>query len=192
MNYLFLRKKRRLAHNAMAGEFSFFAFCIVMCFINLHATIAVFLVTFFISRIIMVVGNWTQHSFIDPADPANPYKSCITTLNVKYNIRCWNDGYHSSHHARPALHWTEHPVSFQQTIDEYARNKAIVFDGLDFGGVFLCLMTKNYKKLANHLVNVKAEFESEAEALALLKERTRKFSEEVLQSGNYQAASLKL
>lgn len=188
MTYLFARKKRKLAHNAMAGEFSFFAFCIVMCFINLPATLAVFVVTFFISRMIMMVGNWTQHSFIDPADPANPYKNCITTLNVNYNKRCWNDGYHTSHHARPALHWTEHPVAFQQTLDEYAKNQAIVFDKLDFGGVFVCLMTKNYEKLAAHLVNVQGAFGSDEEAIIILKERTKKFSEEVLQSGNYQAA----
>jgi fatty acid desaturase len=188
ITYLFARNKKKLAHNAMAGEFTYFVFCIGMCFVNLDATLAVFVVTFVISRMIMMVGNWTQHSFIDPSDPANPYKNGITTLNVNYNKRCWNDGYHSSHHARPALHWTEHPVVFQQTLDEYSSNKAIVFDRLDFGGVFLCLMTKNYDKLAKHLVNVNDVFQSDEEVIAILQERTKKFPEEVLQSGNYQTA----
>jgi fatty acid desaturase len=188
LTYLFSRRKKRLAHNAMAGEFSFFAFCIVMSFINLHGTLAVFVVTFFISRMIMMIGNWTQHSFIDPADPSNPYKNCITTINVHYNKRCWNDGYHSSHHARPALHWTEHPVELQETIGEYARNRSIIFDGIDFGGVFFCLMTRNYQRLAKHMVNVGGVFHSEEEVIAIMKERTKKFPEEILQSGNYQAA----
>jgi len=185
LQYLFSRKKKKLAHRAMAGEFTFFAFCIVMCFVNFAGTMAVFVVTFFISRMIMMVGNWTQHSFIDPAEPDHPYKNCITTLNVHYNKRCWNDGYHTSHHARPALHWTEHPHSFMENIDEYAKHKAIVFDKLDFGGVFLCLMTKNYQKLVDHLVNIKGEFSTEEEAIAILRERTKPFTPEMLQSGHY-------
>lgn len=188
IQYLFARRKQKLAHNAMAGEFSFFAFCIVMCFVNLPGTMAVFVVTFFVSRMIMMIGNWTQHAFIDPDDPDNPYKNCCTTLNVKYNKRCWNDGYHISHHARPALHWTEHPNSFKQNLDEYAKNKAVVFDGLDFGGTFLCLMTKNYDKLAKHFVNVNGVFQSDEEVIAMLKVRTQKFPEEVLHSYTYQPA----
>jgi fatty acid desaturase len=188
MDYLFTRKKKRLARNAMAGEFSFFAFCIIMCFVNLSGTMAVFIVTFFISRMIMMVGNWTQHAFIDPADPANPYKSCCTTINVNYNKRCWNDGYHSSHHARPALHWTEHPNYFKENLDAYSDNRAVVFDQLDFGGVFLCLMTKNYEKLARHFVNVNDTFHSDKEIIDMLKIRTQKFPEEILHTGNYQPA----
>jgi fatty acid desaturase len=188
MDYLFTRKKKKLAHSAMAGEFSFFIFCIIMCFVNFDGTMAVFVVTFIVSRMIMMVGNWTQHAFIDPADPAHPYKSCVTTLNVTYNKRCWNDGYHTSHHARPALHWTEHPNSFLQNLDQYAAHRAVVFDRLDFGGVFLCLMTKNYDKLARNFVNVNGVFSSDEEVISMLKERTRKFPEEILHTGHYKTA----
>jgi len=180
LQYLFSHKKKKLAHKAMAGEFSFFIFCIIMCFINLPATLAVFVTTFFISRTIMMIGNWTQHAFIDATDPANPYKNCCTTLNVHYNHRCWNDGYHTSHHARPALHWTDHPQSFRENLHEYARQKAVVFTEIDFGGVFFCLMTKNYRKLADHFVNIDNSFQSEADVQAMLKKRTKKFPEEVL------------
>jgi hypothetical protein len=159
-----------------------------MCFVNFDGTMAVFVVTFIVSRMIMMVGNWTQHAFIDPADPAHPYKSCVTTLNVRYNKRCWNDGYHTSHHARPALHWTEHPNSFLQNLDQYAAHRAVVFDRLDFGGVFLCLMTKNYDKLARNFVNVNGVFSSDEEVISMLKERTRKFPEEILHTGHYKTA----
>lgn len=187
IQYLFSRRKKRLAHNALAGELSFFAFCIMMCFVNFAGTMAVFVVTFIVSRMIMMVGNWTQHAFIDPNDPANPYKNCCTTINVRYNQRCWNDGYHTSHHARPALHWTEHPVNFQRHLHDYAVNKAVVFDRLDFGGVFLCLMTQNYQKLANHFVKVENAFESDAAVISMLQERTRKFPEEIRHTFGYQA-----
>ena len=188
IDYLFSRNKKRLAHNAIAGESAFFLFCIIMSFVNFAGTMAVFVVTFFISRMIMMVGNWTQHSFVDPADPSNPYKNSITTLNVLYNKRCWNDGYHTSHHARPALHWTEHPINFIRNLDEYASQRAVVFDRLDFGGVFLCLMTRNYEKLARHFVNINNTFRSDEEVIAMLKERTKKFSEEIIHNGQYEAA----
>ena len=62
-----------------------------------------------------MMGNWTQHAFVDGEDPGNAYKNSITCINVKYNKKCWNDGYHISHHIRPAMHWTEHPTFFQKT-----------------------------------------------------------------------------
>ncbi len=187
--YLFARNKKKLAHNAMAGEFTFLMFCTVMCFVNLPGTLAVFIVTFFISRMIMMVGNWTQHSMIDPVDPANPYKNCITTINVHYNKRCWNDGYHTCHHAKPGLHWTEHPVDFKNNLEKYAAQKAIVFDRYDFGHVFFALMNKRYDWLAKHVVNINNTFSSDEEIIELLKERTRKFSPDVDFLKHYNAAS---
>lgn len=188
LSYLFSRNKKKLAHNAMAGELTFFAFCLLMSFVNLHATIAVFVVTFFISRTIMMLGNWTQHSLIDPDDPSNPYKNCITTLNVKYNRRCWNDGYHTCHHAKPGLHWTEHPVEFQKNIHQYAAEKAIVLDGYDFGHVFFALINKRYDWLAKHVVNINNSFSNDDEIIALLKQRTKKFSPGVEILKQYKAA----
>jgi len=176
VTYLLLRNKKKMAHNAMAGEFTFFLFCIAMSFVNFAGTCAVFIVTFFVSRMIMMVGNWTQHSFIDPLDPANPYKSCVTCLNVTYNKRCWNDGYHTSHHAKPGLHWTEHPNNFMAHLDTYAAEKAVVFEGYDFGQIFFALMRKRYDLLADHFVNINNTFSSDEAIIEMLKQRTQKFS----------------
>ncbi len=121
-----------------------------------------------------MVGNWTQHAFIDPNDPANLYKNSITCVNINYNHRCWNDGYHISHHIRPNMHWTEHPKHFKNNLDQYAKNKAIVFNGLDFLQVFYFLMNKRYEKLSQHLVNIDHTFNSKDEAIRELKRRTQK------------------
>ncbi|WP_128547642.1 fatty acid desaturase family protein [Larkinella soli] len=172
MNYHRRKNRVKYATRAFWGEMSFFALCIGLCFVSVSATVVVFILPFFISRVIAMLGNWTQHSFVDPEDPGNPYKNSITCINVKYNHKCWNDGYHISHHARPAMHWTEHPDFFRKTLHKYAENRAIIFDGLDYLRIFLLLMNKRYDTLARHVVNIDGTFGSEEEVIALLKKRT--------------------
>ena len=54
-------------------------------------------------------------------------------------------------------------------------NKAIVFDGIHYLHIFTWLLTKRYDKLADNLVNINGNmFQSKEEAIALMKERTRK------------------
>lgn len=75
---------------------------------------------------------------------------------------------------RPAMHWTEHPAFFQKTIDKYAINQAIIFEQLDFLGVFVNLMRKRYDVLASHVVNVNGAFRDDAEIEAMLRQRARR------------------
>lgn len=174
ISYLRNRNRVRLARRAVAGELSFVLLCIGLGFVNLPATLAVFIVPLLLSRVVMMLGNWTQHSFIDAEDPGNPFKNSITCINVKYNHKCWNDGYHISHHQRPGMHWTEHPTFFLKTLDKYAENQAIVFDGADFLKIFISLMTRRYDVLAQYVVNINGNtFADEAEVIAVLKARTR-------------------
>ncbi|RYZ44924.1 MAG: fatty acid desaturase, partial [Sphingobacteriales bacterium] len=97
-------------------------------------------------------------------------------INTKYNVKCWNDGYHISHHEKQTMHWTEHPVYFQQTLPRYIANDAIVFDGIHFLHVYFWLMTKRYDLLAKHFVNIGDRYSSDEEVIAFLKSRTRKIS----------------
>ncbi|MDO1448088.1 fatty acid desaturase [Rhodocytophaga aerolata] len=173
----FLRKNRKkLLMSTIMGEMAFFILCIALSFVNWQATLVVFVLPFLISRFISMLGNWTQHAFIDASDPGNPYKNSITCINVKYNKKCWNDGYHISHHIKPNMHWTEHPVYFQRTTNEYAKNQAIVFDGIDFLGIFYNLMLKRYDVLARNVVNINNSYPSQEQVVHLLKERTRRIS----------------
>jgi hypothetical protein len=107
-------------------------------------------------------------------DPANEYKNSITVINHKFNRRCWNDGYHISHHVKPTLHWTDHPAHLLDNKQVYADNEAIVFEGIEFGGIWLNLMKKNYQKLASHVVNINGMYQSEEEIISILKARTKK------------------
>lgn len=177
IKYFISRDRRKLARKVAIGEYVFLGVVIALCVVDFWATFMVFILPFLLSRIVMMMGNWSQHSFVDPADPGNPYYNSITCINHKYNHKCWNDGYHISHHQRPHMHWTEHPIYFRKTIDGYVKHQALIFDGLDFLGVFFHLMRGRYDVLADHLVNVDGMFSSKEEAIAVMKRRTRRFAD---------------
>ncbi|WP_299249372.1 fatty acid desaturase [uncultured Cytophaga sp.] len=171
----FSRKNReKLMVKIIRGEVLYFIMCVGLCFLNWPATLVVFILPLIISRFIMMLGNWTQHSFIDAADPGNHYKNSITCINTKYNKKCWNDGYHISHHVKPTMHWTEHPNHFLDNLPKYNTNNSIVFDGIGFLEVFIYLMRKRYDKLEYHFVNINNQYASGDEVIALMKLRTKK------------------
>lgn len=172
--YLYHRKRKKLYVRFTLGEYLFLAFCIVMCFVNLKATLVIFVIPLLFARLVMMLGNWTQHAFIDHANPDNLYTNSINCINTKYNQVCFNDGYHIIHHLRPGMHYTDMPGEFLKRKDEFAANKAIVFDGIHYLHVFMYLLTKRYDKLADNLVNINNMFTSREQAIMLMKERTKK------------------
>ena len=104
-----------------AGEISFYLFCIGMCFVNLQATMFIFIIPFVFARMVMMLGNWTQHAFVNLNDLEDNTINCI---NTKYNQTCWNDGYHAIHHVRPAMHYTEMPGEFLKTKDKCRKENS--------------------------------------------------------------------
>jgi fatty acid desaturase len=172
------REQIQLRNKVIRGEVIFFAGCILLCLIHWQATVMVFLLPLLLSRFIMMVGNWAQHSFVDADDPGNFYKNSVTCINTRYNHKCWNDGYHISHHIKPNLHWTLHPEHLANNLGVYAENKALVFHGIHFLHIWWYLMNKDYKKLAHHVVNINGTFASENEAIDLMKARTRKIKQQ--------------
>lgn len=176
IQYLFNRKRKKLYTRLTLGEYLYMIFCIVMCFVNLKATLVVFVVPLLFARLVMMLGNWTQHSFIDAQDPDNLYTNSINCINTVYNHTCWNDGYHIIHHIRPGLHYTEMPAEFLKRKDEFANKKAIVFDGIHYLHIFVYLMTRQYHKLADNLVNINDMFQNREHAIAVMRARTQKIA----------------
>jgi fatty acid desaturase len=155
------------------GESIFIIALILLAFVNLKATLWVFVTCTIIVRFSMMAGNWGQHAFVDEPTPENNYRNSITCINNAYNKKCFNDGYHIGHHLRPNMHWTEMPVEFSENRHKYAKERAIVFEGLDFHMVWAYLMFKRYDILANHFVNIDNTYNSNEEVIQLLKSRTR-------------------
>jgi fatty acid desaturase len=169
--YLKNKRKGAYAFRVVMGELSFIVISILLCFYNFRASVTVFILPLIFIRFAMMAGNWAQHAFIDAANPSDIYRNSITCINSIYNKQCFNDGYHIGHHLRPYLHWTEMPGNFKENIKLYKKNEAIVFSGLDYFQIFFFLMTKNYKKLAAHFVEL-GEKRSPDEVVSLLKRRT--------------------
>ncbi|MBX7109127.1 MAG: fatty acid desaturase [Chitinophagales bacterium] len=171
INYFRLKHHPSLIIKCLTGELSFLLLCIALSFINLPATLVVFIVPFLLSRLVMMIGNWTQHAFIAAEDPENPYKNSITCLNTRFNRTCWNDGYHASHHIRQGMHYTQHPDFFIKNINHYMENKAIIFQGIGYLQIFWYLMRGDYVSLAKNAVNIGHTFSGDDAFIAHLKSR---------------------
>jgi fatty acid desaturase len=174
--YFKKKNKTRFLKKILMGEFSFVLLCVLLSFVNWKATLVVFIIPFFFVRFAMMAGNWAQHAFIDPADPANSYRNSITCINTSYNRKCFNDGYHIGHHLMPSMHWTDMPSNFQANKHKYVQNNAIVFKKMDYFFIWFLLMTKNYHYLARNFVDLGNVFKSKEEIVVLLKSRTVKFN----------------
>jgi hypothetical protein len=169
--YLFRRKRKKVYVRFTTGELTFYLVCVLLCFVNFKATLMIFIVPVIYARFIMMMGNWTQHCFIDARDPDGHFSSVFNCINNVYNQNCWNDGYHSIHHLNPALHYTEIPGVFMKNIENFKKHKTFIFDGIHYLHIFFWVMNKRYDKLASHLVNIDNTFSSQQEAEELLRQR---------------------
>ena len=174
VGYFTRRNKVTFRRRLLRGELAYLGTTLALSLVNLPAALVVFVVPLVLSRVVMMLGNWAQHAFIAPASPGNCYTNSVTCINTRYNHKCWNDGYHISHHLKPALHWTEHPAHFRQNVAQYARHEAIVFEGIHFLHIFCYLMARRYDLLARHFVELAPAQRTEAEVIALLRTRTQR------------------
>ena len=174
--YFFRRKRKKMGRKVTMNEIGFIVISTSLCFLNLKATLIVLIIPLIFARFVMMLGNWTQHAFVDPDEPENDLSSNIICLNTSYNHKCWNDGYHAIHHVRPGTHYTELPVLFKQMLPSFEANKTFIFEKIHYLHIFIYLMFKRYDKLADHMINVHETFSDKNNAMAMLKSRTRKFN----------------
>lgn len=175
IKYLKNEKKDTIRRHLIIGELWSYTFLIVMSMINFRSTLFVFILPYFIIRFGMMSGNWAQHAFISQEEPSNCYLNSITCINTVYNQLCFNDGYHIGHHLHPTKHWTDMPNDFIMNKESYAKNNAIVFEGLDYFIIWFFLMNKRYDWLASYYVNINNKYKTDDEVIDFLKSRTKQF-----------------
>lgn len=152
--YLRRKGRNRLATRAVAGELGFWAVTALLLFVNPPAALCVLVIPVLFARFGMMAGNWAQHAFVDASSPENSYRNSITCIEVGYNERCFNDGYHIGHHLQPKMHWTEMPGELERNRARYLAERALVFRGVDYFVIWALLMLKQHRRLAAHLVSL--------------------------------------
>jgi fatty acid desaturase len=169
----YLARKRRggMARKAVFGELLHEAVIAGALYLNWRFALVVFVFPYVAVRFMMMVGNWGQHAFINTARENNGIANSISCINSGYNRRCFNDGYHVGHHLKANRHWAELPQDFQDNRELYAREGALVFQGIDFFFVSVFLWTGQWRALAKRFVRLDGKPRSDEEVIAMLKAR---------------------
>ena len=139
--------------------------------LNSHATFWVFLLPMAVNSFLLMLGNWSQHIFIDPTAPRSNYRLAYNLINAECNQRSFNDGYHIEHHLNSKRHWSELPSNFKANVAAYAKEDAIVFENLDVFKVGILVFMQRYDILAKHMVQLREPARSVAEVEAFLRAR---------------------
>lgn len=139
--------------------------------INFGATMAAFVVPYCITCFLLMLGNWSQHIFVDPSEPYSNYKLSYNIMNSHENQLNFNDGFHMVHHIHSRLHWTELPDFFLDRLPVFAQNDALLFNDLGFLEVGFLVFTGQWKKLAKAYVHYGQVPRTEEEIIAELKRR---------------------
>merc|ERR1719247_817116 len=96
-----------------------------------------FLVSWVLGPLALMLGNYSQHIFVDPANPQSNYGLACNHLNAPFNMLAFNDGYHITHHVSSITHWSEMPLHFIQHLDQYEAGGALLFQGIAFDDITL-------------------------------------------------------
>lgn len=129
--------------------------------------------SFLIGPFMLMLGNYSQHIFVDPDAPTSNYALACNHLNHPFNMCTFNDGYHITHHVSSITHWSDMPLHFIRNLDKYEGGNAIVFDGLNFMDLGLAVFRgdSGLRDLAKRVVQLRPDPLSEAELVAMMKRR---------------------
>merc|ERR1719198_2429773 len=91
-----------------------------------------FAVSFVLGPFALMLGNYSQHIFVNPDDPTSNYGLACNHINAPFNKLTFNDGYHITHHVSSITHWSEMPLHFIQHLDAYEAGGALIFQNIAF------------------------------------------------------------
>ena len=153
------------------------------------AFVSFFGVPLFMAPFALMLGNFSQHIFVDPRDPKSNYGLATNHLNAPFNMLTFNDGYHITHHVNSRIHWTEMPLHFIEHIDKYEEGDAIVLHGVNFEEVSFAVWGGKLPDLADKIVQLREVKRTKAELVEMLKERLKPIRNEDSQIGRPQRSA---
>merc|ERR1711988_818757 len=127
--------------------------------------------SFIMGPFALMLGNFSQHIFVKPEDPACNYGLATNHLCVPFNMITFNDGYHITHHVNSHCHWSDMPLHFIKNIESYENGGAICFRHLNFNEVSANVFLGNFEYLADNIVQLRADPLSKPELIAMMRER---------------------
>ncbi len=171
--YFRRRGRPEIARRVALGELATWAAIGLALWVDVTATLFVFVLPILIARTMMMIGNWGQHAFLNPRR-GDAWGSATNIIDSRHNRRCFNNGHHILHHLRPALHWSELPAHFEAERERYATHEAVVFARIpSFQLLSLALVTRRWAWLESKLLRFEGDVRSPEERIAFLQARAR-------------------
>lgn len=121
----------------------------------------------------LMLGNFSQHIFVDPDSPSSNYTLACNHVNAPFNMLTFNDGYHITHHVNSVCHWSEMPLNFIKNLDKYEQGGAIIFKHISFDEISFAVFSgeRGLRRLAKHVVQITPKYKSEDELVAMFRRR---------------------
>jgi fatty acid desaturase len=117
--------------------------------ISPHATLWLLIIPYFLLTLALMYGNFCQHIFVDPDDfDDNMHLTYNCIGEGSNNDLIFNDGYHLCHHVNSKLPWHKMPAEFGNNWQEYDKQGALCFKGIDNFWVGFLVFTGQLEKLA--------------------------------------------
>jgi len=169
--YAWKRQRYELSLHTIAWTSAFLVSVTTLYQFAPGATLYVFILPFFVASFLLMLGNWSQHIFVDPSRYSDSYALTYNIINSEMNKLTYNDGYHIVHHLYSQLHWSELPKYFLKNQAKFETNNSLTFEGVEYLEIGIYVFFGMYDRLVKHYVHLgePGTKKSKEEVITLLK-----------------------
>jgi beta-carotene hydroxylase len=108
--------RKAMHRNCLTERLLLWTFIILLLTLDWSKALILFGIPWLVGQWFLIAINLPQHDNCDPNDPHSHSRNIVGRSS---NWLFLNNGYHSAHHERPALHWSQLPAYHTQKIAPY-------------------------------------------------------------------------